>query len=357
MNPETILTVPRADEKQPFTTADWNRFFSNWMNGFQAVKASLPNSAGAVMVGINPAATSTVTLHGVATFQASGVTISGTLTTTGNTVIGDAAGDTLTVNATSTFIAPALFNGAVTLGDAAGDAITVNGASTFTATVTINATLSTTGNTSIGDAAGDALTVNATSTFTTAATFQGTLTADSNVTLGNAVGDAIVINGTTTINQAVTITAGGINVTGAIIGSTTIRGGNGTVSAPTFGFSSDTNNGMYLFGADQVGISANSTAALVVTQTVLYGPDGTASSPGWSFLADGSVGMRRVGTNAGALVSNSNDRIRWDNTGVAFNGTAPVGLQTLGGASSDLATVITLANAIRTALRNYNLCN
>jgi hypothetical protein len=62
------------------------------------------------------------------------------LTVNGNSVLGNASGDTLTVNATSTFAAAASFNDAVTLGNASGDAITVTGTPTFATQVTITPT-------------------------------------------------------------------------------------------------------------------------------------------------------------------------------------------------------------------------
>ena len=115
-------------------------------------------------------------------------------TSTGNTILGDAAGDTLTVNATSTFQSPVDMNSTLnvdgnltttantTLGDAAGDTLTVNATSTFNSPVDMNSTLNvdgaftTTANTTLGDAAGDTLTVNATSTFNSPVTMNSSLT-------------------------------------------------------------------------------------------------------------------------------------------------------------------------------------
>ena len=67
----------------------------------------------------------------VATFTFPALTVAGAATFNGNTTIGNAGTDTLTVNAAATFGAAAAFNGAVTLGDAAGDAVTVNGTLSF----------------------------------------------------------------------------------------------------------------------------------------------------------------------------------------------------------------------------------
>jgi hypothetical protein len=62
-----------------------------------------------------------------------------TLASNGTTTLGDAAGDALTVNATSTFVAPSSFNGNVTLGDAAADTLTVHATPAFNALSTFNA--------------------------------------------------------------------------------------------------------------------------------------------------------------------------------------------------------------------------
>jgi hypothetical protein len=82
------------------------------------------------------------------------------LVVTQNSILGDTAGDTVTVNATSTFGADVAMNGGLTVG----------GSATFG---NVNAT----GNVTLGNAAGDALTVNATGTFLAPVTFNGTLAA------------------------------------------------------------------------------------------------------------------------------------------------------------------------------------
>jgi hypothetical protein len=82
------------------------------------------------------------------------------LVVTQNSILGDTAADTVTVNATSTFGADVTLTGGLTVG----------GSATFG---NVNAT----GNVTLGNAAGDALTVNATGTFQAPVTFNGTLAA------------------------------------------------------------------------------------------------------------------------------------------------------------------------------------
>lgn len=99
------------------------------------------------------------------------LTIQGTFSTEGNTAIGNASGDTLTVTATSTFVNDASFNGNVTLGNAGGDNLTVNASAGFAAAATFDS------NVTLGNAAGDTITVTGTATFAQATEVNNTLTA------------------------------------------------------------------------------------------------------------------------------------------------------------------------------------
>lgn len=172
------------------------------------------------------------------------------LTVTGNTILGDAAADTLTVNATSTFAAPVSFQGQVRLpstGRSAAAALTPTNpaflygvASTYTDTTSSGTlapvasfygfaqpTLSTSNVTTYTTAAtlyianapatgGSATITNpfalyvdsGANYFGGAATFNSTLAVNGNTTLGDATGDTLTINaGTTTFVQG---TANGV---------------------------------------------------------------------------------------------------------------------------------------------------
>lgn len=89
------------------------------------------------------------------------LTVAGVTTLNGNVVLGNAAGDSITVTGTPTFAQTATFNGIanfngnVALGSDASDALTVNAVSTFVGNASFN------GNTTIGSDATDTLTVNA----------------------------------------------------------------------------------------------------------------------------------------------------------------------------------------------------
>lgn len=122
------------------------------------------------------------------------------------TTLGNAAGDSLTVNATSLFNSPSTFADAATLtinsntmtvGNSSGDALNVNSSTTFSngATIVANSDSITLGNSS-----GDSLVVNSTSTFNANVTANQNLTVNGNTTLGNASGDTLTVNATSTFN-------------------------------------------------------------------------------------------------------------------------------------------------------------
>ena len=107
-----------------------------------------------------------VTFTGGMQFQSSvnmtnNLTVAGVTTLNGNIVLGDAAGDTITITGTPTFAQTvtfngiANFNGNVALGSDTSDTLTVNAVSTFVGNASFN------GNTTIGSDATDTLTVNA----------------------------------------------------------------------------------------------------------------------------------------------------------------------------------------------------
>lgn len=99
------------------------------------------------------------------------LTVQGTFSTEGDTSIGNAVGDALSVTATATFTNSATFNGNTVLGDSSADTCNVN------ATMTVAGDLTTTGNTTIGNASSDTLTVVATPTFSAATEVNNTFTA------------------------------------------------------------------------------------------------------------------------------------------------------------------------------------
>lgn len=115
---------------------------------------------------------------------------------TGNTTLGDAAGDTLTVNATSTYNAPVDMN----------------------SNLNVDGAFSTTGNSTIGNAAGDTLTVNATSTYNAPVDMNSSLNVDGAATFKGGVtieaGDNLTFDGMA-FNNAHKLTIS--NVSGTVV--------------------------------------------------------------------------------------------------------------------------------------------
>ena len=79
----------------------------------------------------------------------------------------------------------------------------------------------------------------------------------------------------------------------------------GTAAAPTFGFASDTDTGIYRVSADTLGIAAGGTLVRRISQASTRetftlqqaGHDGSQSEPTYGFSGDTNTGMYRVGAS------------------------------------------------------------
>lgn len=140
--------------------------------------------------------------------------LSGALTVKGNTTLGDATSDTVTIKGPITAESTLLVKGNTTLGDATTDTVTIKGpitaesTSTFTGAATFSSTVNT------GALIATSLTSNGALAITGNSTFTGTITANGNVTLGNSsTGDTttltskLVANGTSNFKAAMTATS------------------------------------------------------------------------------------------------------------------------------------------------------
>lgn len=93
-----------------------------------------------------------------------------------------------------------------------------------------------------------------------------------------------------------------------------MQGPNGTVGAPSWSFTSDTDCGLYRVASNQVGMSAGGVLATTFTSAYVEFPlqlrasDGTAGAPGLSFLNDADCGLYRVGTNSFGFATAGLDR-------------------------------------------------
>jgi hypothetical protein len=101
------------------------------------------------------------------------------------------------------------------------------------------------------------------------------------------------------------------------------RGPNGSVTAPTWSFSSDTNTGMYRIGENNLGLVAGGAEGLIVTATylstigagtgdfaLLHSTAGSAGAPSYSFVGDTNLGMYRAGTDDLGFATSGSIRVR-----------------------------------------------
>ena len=130
-----------------------------------------------------------------------GGTIDQHLTVNGDTILGDASGDTTTVKGpitaenNLTVDAVTTLKGNTILGDAVGDTTTVKGPITAENNLTVNAVTTLKGNTILGDASGDTTTVKG------PITAENNLTVNGNATLGDATSDTIIVTGSLSIGS------------------------------------------------------------------------------------------------------------------------------------------------------------
>ena len=106
----------------------------------------------------------------------------------------------------------------------------------------------------------------------------------------------------------------------------------GTAAAPSIGFESDPNTGIYSPGADQVAITTGGTARLTATTTALTSalpidhPLGAAAAPGITFTGDLNTGIYSPGADQVAISTNGTGRLFIGSTGtVNFTGAGTAG--------------------------------
>jgi len=225
--------------------------------------------------------------------------------------------------------------------------------------------LTVTGNATIGGTLG----VTGASTFTGTGTFNGALVANGAVTLGDAAADVITITGTATFAQLATFTLG---LTSAA--AVTISAGNLVFGTTAQRITGDMSNGTLANRLAFQTSTANSASGLGVMPNgsgvggslVAYStsnPDASARG----ILQATATAINLISTHAGAsflplhLQTNSTSQIIIAANGditiapsggkIGLFGATPVAQQTVAAAATDLASVITLANSIRTNLR------
>jgi elongation factor P hydroxylase len=99
----------------------------------------------------------------------------------------------------------------------------------------------------------------------------------------------------------------------------------GSATTPAYSFLGDNNTGLYRIGADQLGFSTGGTLRLSLTTSSLtntlpyYAADGTNSAPSYTFTTDTNTGMYRHSSDVIGFAANGNSRFFVSNTYVEAN--------------------------------------
>ena len=304
--------------------------------------------------------------------------VDGFLQVDGNTTLGDASSDTLTVNATSTFTAPITstditadnikigVDGSSQINTTAGNLVldAATNIVNVAATLDVDNNLIVDGNSTLGNASSDTLTVNATSSFTAPITstditadqvkigvdaaneisttsgnlildsaggtvnitdnadvdgnlnvdgntqLVGTLAVNGNATIGNAGTDAHVVNGTVTFNHSITstnITADSIKI--GVDGDREISTTTGNLVLDSAGGTVNVTDNMTVSGT--LGVNGNTTIGNAGTDahtfngTVTFNQAITSTDITADSVKIGVDGSSEISTTAGNLILDS----------------------------------------------------
>jgi hypothetical protein len=114
--------------------------------------------------------------------------------------------------------------------------------------------------------------------------------------------------------------------TTALTATVPVLVGNGTAGAPTIGFSSDTDTGLFRVGADSIGISAGGTSRVSVSTTATTStvpvvvPGGSAGAPSLTFSGDTDTGIYRFAADTLSISTGGTVRASFSTSalGVAY---------------------------------------
>lgn len=296
---------PREKEHAPFDAAAWNSY-ANFMNGFLSGPMLTIDTAENEIWHIDN--------------ETPEITVSAPFV----------ANDTVTAN------------GAVTLGDAAGDAVSILGTATFTPLATFTGGLVSTGPltangaVTLGDAAADAVAILGTATFTPLATFAGGIAISAGNLAFAATGSAQRIladfSAATVANRLMlqTSTVNGITDVSAI------PNGSGDGAAYS------------LFSTPTPTASARLIAYAATSDHYLISDHIGASYLPLNIMAGGLIGLK-LQANGDLIVGSGTAKK------VGFYGSAGAGQGSVGAAATDPASTQTLANNLRTLVRDLGL--
>lgn len=124
-----------------------------------------------------------------------------------------------------------------------------------------------------------------------------------------------------------------------------IRAQDQSAGSPSFSFASDTDTGFYRSGANSIGIATNGTLTSTIDTSgltlasgkVFYNADGAIGTPSFTFNSDADTGFYRVSANDFAAVCNGAKVLEYSTTGIAVTGTASASGGFNGTATNDSA--------------------
>ena len=128
--------------------------------------------------------------------------------------------------------------------------------------------------------------------------------------LGISVGGTKVID----IGAATIAITGNLTVSGSFTPSGVLLGPNGTAGAPTYSFASDTDLGMFRIGADNLRFTVGGTTRFHIVSTAFestvvgFLPNGSNTAPSYSFSSDTDSGMY-FEASSGVAIAHDGQRI------------------------------------------------
>ena len=112
------------------------------------------------------------------------------------------------------------------------------------------------------------------------------------------------------------ISSSGLGVTGSVTSSTVILSGAGAVGAPAHSFSSDSDSGLYSSGANEVSMALAGSQKAVFTTTGIGLPDGGPTAPFIYPISDPNTGMYSIGADQLGITVGGAVRLSFNTTQV-----------------------------------------
>lgn len=111
----------------------------------------------------------------------------------------------------------------------------------------------------------------------------------------------------------------------AMANASAILFGAGSAALPSIAFSGDPDTGLYNLAADTIGFSAGGTARFAISTTSVSGTlpylqiDGSVSAPSYTFTDDTDTGVYRAGANLLRFAAGGSDIVKLSTTFATFN--------------------------------------